>query len=182
MHRALSEEDGKGEIVDAVYIALPACWHEEMTIKAAQHKKHVLCEKPVAENGAIVAKMIGACINGACINEGVVFVVCAPPETAFIRNFLHPKEEVKTSTIGRVRNVMARFTFSSPDIGADNIRVQPDLEPLAALGDIVRTSLIAYDFELPEKAVAVTTATHPVTGAVTQLSGTLLYSQGRSAT
>ncbi|KAI8803005.1 hypothetical protein BJ742DRAFT_830853 [Cladochytrium replicatum] len=171
--------------VDAVYIALPACWHEEITIKAAQHKKHVLCEKPVAENRAIVAKMIEACIE-----EGVVFVdgtwFAHHPRTAFIRNLLHPKEDGATSKIGRVRNVMARFTFSSPDMGADNIRVQPDVEPLAALGDIgwytVRTSLIAYDFELPEKAVAVTTATHPVTGAVTQLSGTLIYSQGRSAT
>jgi predicted dehydrogenase len=37
-------------LIDAVFIALPNSLHEEYTVRAAQAKVHVLCEKPMAIN------------------------------------------------------------------------------------------------------------------------------------
>ena len=40
----------KSDVVDAIYIATPHNFHEEQSILFMNHKKHVLCEKPIAVN------------------------------------------------------------------------------------------------------------------------------------
>ncbi|MBE7170572.1 MAG: Gfo/Idh/MocA family oxidoreductase [Williamsia sp.] len=47
--------------IDAVYIVLPNGMHEEYTVRAAQAGKHVLCEKPMANNSKEAQRMIDAC-------------------------------------------------------------------------------------------------------------------------
>ena len=47
--------------VDAVYIAVPNDMHAEMTLIAARHGVHVLCEKPMAPTEAECMQMIRAC-------------------------------------------------------------------------------------------------------------------------
>ena len=51
---------GSGRI-DAVYIAVPNDMHAEMTLVAARHGVHVLCEKPMAPTEAECMQMIHAC-------------------------------------------------------------------------------------------------------------------------
>jgi predicted dehydrogenase len=47
--------------IDAVYIAVPNDLHAQMTLIAARHGVHVLCEKPMAPTEAECMQMIRAC-------------------------------------------------------------------------------------------------------------------------
>lgn len=49
------------DLVDAVYIAVPNDRHAEMTLIAARHGVHVICEKPMAPTDAECMQMIRAC-------------------------------------------------------------------------------------------------------------------------
>lgn len=55
------EELVSDEEVEAVWIATPNRFHAEHTILAAEHKKHVIVEKPMALNMEQAAKMVEAC-------------------------------------------------------------------------------------------------------------------------
>jgi predicted dehydrogenase len=47
--------------IDIVYVVLPNSMHAEYSIRAAQAGKHVICEKPMANNVEDCQKMIHAC-------------------------------------------------------------------------------------------------------------------------
>ena len=109
----LSAED-----VDAVYIPLPNSMHLEWTIKAAEKKKHVLCEKPLAMNSAECVKMErSAQINGVKLMEA--FMYRFHPQTQKVLDL------VRSRAIGELRLIHSAFTFrvSNPA----NIRLHPKL-------------------------------------------------------
>jgi predicted dehydrogenase len=47
--------------IDIIYVVLPNFMHAEYTIRAAQARKHVICEKPMAMNAEEARQMISAC-------------------------------------------------------------------------------------------------------------------------
>lgn len=55
------EEALKSDTFDAVYNALPNDMHKDFTVKAAEARTHVLCEKPMALDEAECLDMIEAC-------------------------------------------------------------------------------------------------------------------------
>ena len=114
--------------IDAVYIPLPPSMHAEWTIKAAEHGKHVLCEKPLAADAEEAAAMVAACQkNNVQLMDGVMWV--HHERTAAMEKI------IKNGALGRLRRVTAAFTFNWDTIPEDNIRAKPELGG-GGLGDL----------------------------------------------
>lgn len=105
--------------VDAIYLPLPNSLHAEWAVKAAQARKHVLCEKPLALNRAEAERMFTAARDA-----GVILLESYPfwfqPQTGRMVELL------MSGAIGTVRSVQAcfGFTLSNPN---GNIRLNPEL-------------------------------------------------------
>ncbi len=110
--------------VDAVYVATPTAVREEICLLAAANGKHVLGEKPFANLPSLRR------ITSACRKKGVGFM----DGTHFVH---HPRTaQIKTTMrekIGWPWSIDSAFQFGLTD--ADNIRMDPNLEPYGAIGD-----------------------------------------------
>lgn len=96
--------------IDAVYISLPIGLHKDLVIKATKAKKHVLCEKALAENYASVKTMVDACIH----NNVHLY------ENHTIDN--HTQHEkvrsmIKNGKIGKIFSFKSSFGFPAPKEG-----------------------------------------------------------------
>jgi predicted dehydrogenase len=110
--------------VDAVYVATPTAVREEVCLSAAANGKHVLGEKPFA-NLPSLRRITSACRkNGVGFMDGTHFV--HHPRTAQIKATMREK-------IGWAWSIDSAFQFGPMD--ADNIRMNPSLEPYGAIGD-----------------------------------------------
>ena len=98
------EELLRDSSIDAVYIPLPNNLHCEWTIKAAEAKKHVLCEKPAALNTEQLEEMIAACRqNGVVFMEGFMY--------RFHPQHKKVKELLAEKAIGDIKMVRSLFSF-----------------------------------------------------------------------
>jgi predicted dehydrogenase len=112
------------KLVDAIYVATPTSVREEVCLLAAANGKHVLGEKPFA-NLPSLRRITSACRkNGVGFMDGTHFV--HHPRTARIKTTLREKT-------GWPWSIDSAFQFGLTD--ADNIRMNPDLEPYGAIGD-----------------------------------------------
>lgn len=98
------EEMLASDAVDAVYIPLPNALHKEWSIKAMQHGKHVLCEKPLAASAADVEDMIAAA-EQAGVKFMEAFMYRFHPATARLAQI------IADGTIGTPRVIRATFGF-----------------------------------------------------------------------
>ncbi|NDL63585.1 Gfo/Idh/MocA family protein [Acerihabitans arboris] len=93
---ALAQSDA----VDAVYIASPNSMHCRQALLLLGHKKHVICEKPLASNLREVEEMI-ACARA---NQVVLFEAF---KTASLPNFLALQQALPR--VGRLRKVFFNY-------------------------------------------------------------------------
>ncbi len=134
--------------IDAVYIPLPTAIRKEWVMRAAQHGKHVLCEKPCALNAKDLREMIASCDKHHVVfMDGVVFM----HDTRFdrLRQILDDG-----STIGEVKRITSEFSFrAGEEFVANDIRGASGLEPAGCLGDLgwycIRASLWAMAWQMP---------------------------------
>lgn len=93
--------------VDAVYISLPPSMHAQWSIAAAEHGKHVLCEKPLAVSVAEAES-----INAACRQHGVHWL----DATGWIH---HERTDaiadwIDSGRLGRIGHISVSVSFYQP--------------------------------------------------------------------
>jgi len=91
--------------VQAIYISLPNHMHKEWSIRCAEGKKHILCEKPLAVNACEVDEIIEAVkAHGVFMMEA--FMYRCHPQTFKLRELL------SSGAIGEVRMIHADFSYN----------------------------------------------------------------------
>lgn len=104
--------------VDAVYISTPPALHEPWVREAAEHGKHILCEKPAFLDLNAATDLVELCRRrGVRLMEGYAFGY--HPQHAAVRS------SISAGRIGAPRVVQAEWALPKPDEG--NFRLRPEL-------------------------------------------------------
>lgn len=161
--------------VDAIYVATPTSVREEICVAAANNGKHVLGEKPFASLPS-VKRITAACRdNNVAFMDGTHFV--HHPRTIDIR-------KKRDDRLGWVWSVASAFQFNLEDRG--NIRFNPDLEPMGAIGDAGWYNMRAAVEYLPAGVRLETVSAHlrrdEQTGAAISGTGVLEFDDGSTST
>jgi len=169
-----TEMFASGEI-DAIYVATPTSVREEISVAAAQAGKHVLAEKPFASLLSM-QNIIAACReNNVGFMDGTHFV--HHPRT-------HQLRKQKADAIGWAWSVASAFQFNLTD--KRNIRYNPELEPMGAIGDAgwynmrAAVEYLAPDAKLESADAHLRRDTE--TGAALSGSGVLRFTDGSTST
>ncbi len=94
--------------IDAIYNPLPNHLHVPWSIKAAEHGKHVLCEKPIAMSATEARQLIAARDRtGVRIQEA--FMVRAHPQWVRAKSIAH------SDRLGEVRSIVGCFSYYNDD-------------------------------------------------------------------
>lgn len=111
------EELVSSPAIDLVYISLVNSLHEEWAVKALNHGKHVLCEKPLALSTRSVDRMLDtANQNGLLLYENIMYLH-------------HPQHDTikKMLVDGRIGGVTGlKCVFTIPEPAAGNFRLHQE--------------------------------------------------------
>lgn len=161
------------ETIEAVYNPLPNHLHVPWTIRAAEARKHVLCEKPIALNAAEARELIDV-RNRTGVKIQEAFMVRTHPQ------WLETRRLIKSGRIGALRSVTCFFSYFNSDPA--NIRNQLELGG-GALMDIgcypITISRFIYEAE-PRRVMALVER-DPVFGTDSLTSAVLDFAQGHSS-
>ena len=161
--------------IDAVYVATPTSVREEICVSAAAQGKHVLGEKPFASLPSLQRITATCRKNGVGFMDGTHFV--HHPRTAAIQSRMQDQ-------LGWPWSVASAFQFNLTDRG--NIRFNPDLEPMGAIGDAgwynmrAAVEYLSPDVEL--RSVSAFLRRDAETGAAISGSGMLAFADESTTT
>ncbi|PWA76247.1 Oxidoreductase [Artemisia annua] len=168
--------------VDAVYVPLPTSLHLKWAVLAAEKKKHILLEKPVALNVGELDTILEACES-----SGVQFMDATMwmhhPRTVKMKDILCDQQK-----FGQLKSVHSNFSYKGEgDFLKNDIRVNPNLDSLGALGDqgwySIRAILWANDYELPKTVTALRDPEYNELGVILSCGASLNWNEsGKVAT
>ncbi|KAI8336988.1 hypothetical protein BC941DRAFT_426298 [Chlamydoabsidia padenii] len=107
--------------VDIVYICSPHPCHHAMALQAANAKKHMLVEKPIAMNEQQVQDIIKACrANDVFLMEAYMYR--CHPQTRLLVDLVRAGDK-----IGQVKMIRANFSFDGRSLGPSSRLWRNDL-------------------------------------------------------
>jgi D-xylose 1-dehydrogenase (NADP+, D-xylono-1,5-lactone-forming) len=167
------EELLRSPSIDAVYIPLPNALHAEWAIKAMNHGKHVLLEKPAALTELEMANM-----KTAAEENGVIFMEAFMYQ--FHKQHKRVRELLKSGIIGEYQHVKAHFSWMLQDLG--DIRLKPELGG-GAMRDVGCYGFHAVSQIVGFKPVKISMSgkVHPEFGVDTTSTCILIDEQNRTA-
>lgn len=141
------------ENIDAVYIALPHKFHYEWVIKALNHHKAVLCEKP-----AVLSKNEMLAIKEAALKNQTFFLEAL--KTKINVGLFHLKKDLPL--IGNIKSVEANFCSNCLSLrGTDSFLYDP--KQGGALND-VGTYLLGFVLSIIHSPIKMISATSKMYG------------------
>jgi predicted dehydrogenase len=156
--------------IDAVYIPLPNTLHDEWARKAAEHGKHIWCEKPLCTTAATAQSLIDFChTKGVKLMDG--FMWPHHPRTAHLRRFLD------SGGIGEVRRVGGAFTFQMRPLDTNNIRLRSDMGG-GSLLDVGCYPVYGIRWAFDAEPVRVTATARMENGVDVEMNGILTFADG----
>jgi predicted dehydrogenase len=158
--------------IDAIYNPLPNHLHVPWTIAAAEHGKHVLCEKPIGLSAA-AAQMLIEVRDRTGVGIQEAFMVWTHPQ------WVRAREIARSGRLGRAHSYMGYFSYHNDDPA--NIRNVVDYGG-GALMDIGCYLLVTsrFVFEAEPHRVLGLIARDPQSGVDTLTSMILDYPSGQA--
>jgi predicted dehydrogenase len=112
----------------AVYVAVPTGLEEDVVLQCIAAGKHVLADKPFLSAASVARMTKAAADKGLLFMDATHFVHSA--RTALIR------DKLAKGVIGEVQSMTANFFAGTGLLETQNIRFDPKLEPMGAVGDL----------------------------------------------
>ena len=156
--------------VDIVYIASPHPMHARLSIDALNHKKHVLCEKPLGVNTAEVKSMISAA------RDNNVFLMEAL-WSRFNPTINELYNRIKNGDIGEVNYINADFSFAADITNSTSRLINMDLAGGALLDVGIYPIFLSYIIKGIPTSIYAASQMHE-TGADLQTSAIFQYENG----
>ena len=145
------QDMGESDLVDAIYIASPNCFHASQAVLMMSCGKHVLCEKPIASNRKELLTMVDAArSNKVLLMEAV--------KTIFLPNFQAVERNIHK--IGKVRKFFSNYCqYSSRYDDYKKGNILNAFDPAFSNGSIMDIGIYCiypavYLFGKPEKVSA----------------------------
>ncbi len=162
----------KDDNIDIVYIATPHISHAELSIKAMENNKHVLCEKPLAINKKEAKAMIETSRKTSRFFMEALW-------TRFNPSFKAIKKCVEKGGIGQVKYINADFSFKS-DKPLDSRVLNLNLGGGAILDIGIYPAFLAYTLLGIPKEILARSIFHEVTKCDTQTSMIFNYDDAQA--
>lgn len=159
--------------IGIIYNPLPNTLHAEWTKKAADHGKHILCEKPLAPTADEAQEMVDYCAQkGVKLMDG--FMWPHHPRTGTLRQI------IADGTIGDVKKVTGAFTFPMRPLDSNNIRLKSELGG-GSLLDVGCYPVYGIRWAFQEEPVRVYATARYEFGVDVEMHGILWFADGRMA-